>query len=67
VSYALRVKAEVQLSRATYRKMIQNLVLATGHNVVALPLNRWSVLRGWLMSARTVIVGINARLLRQNE
>ena len=32
------------LSRASYRKMIQNLIWATGHNVVALPLVSWSPL-----------------------
>ncbi len=34
----LDVVAIVQLSRATYRKMIQNLVWATGYDVVAIPL-----------------------------
>jgi Cu2+-exporting ATPase len=37
-SNPLDVVAIVQLSRATYRKMIQNLVWATGYNVVAIPL-----------------------------
>ncbi|MBK5254515.1 MAG: heavy metal translocating P-type ATPase, partial [Vicinamibacteria bacterium] len=73
-SNPLDVVAIVQLSRATYRKMIQNLVWATGYNVVALPLAAgalyaWGVLLtpalgAVLMSASTVIVGINARLLR---
>jgi Cu2+-exporting ATPase len=73
-SNPLDVVAIVQLSRATYRKMIQNLVWATGYNVVAIPLAA-GALYAWgvvltpavgavLMSASTVIVAINARLLR---
>ena len=72
-SNPLDVVAIVQLSRATYRKMIQNLVWATGYNVVAIPLAAgalyaWGVLLtpalgAVLMSASTVIVAINARLL----
>jgi len=60
--------------RATYRKMVQNLLWATGYNVVALPLAAgalyaWGVLLtpalgAVFMSASTVIVAINARLLR---
>ncbi|MDP2137408.1 MAG: heavy metal translocating P-type ATPase [Candidatus Didemnitutus sp.] len=70
----LDVVAIVQLSRATYRKMIQNLVWATGYNVVALPLaagalSAWGVLLtpavgAVLMAGSTVVVAINARLLR---
>jgi len=73
-SNPLDVVAIVQLSRATYRKMIQNLLWATGYNVVAIPLAAgalyaWGVvltpaLGAVLMSASTVIVAINARLLR---
>ena len=73
-SNPLDVVAIVQLSRATYRKMIQNLIWATGYNVVAIPLAAgalyaWGVLLtpalgAVLMSASTVIVAINARLLR---
>ncbi len=72
-SNPLDVVAIVQLSRATYRKMIQNLVWATGYNVVAIPLAA-GVLYAWgvllspalgaaLMAASTVIVAFNARLL----
>jgi Cu2+-exporting ATPase len=72
-SNPLDVVAIVQLSRATYRKMIQNLVWATGYNVVAIPLAA-GALYAWgvvlspavgaaLMAASTVIVAINARLL----
>jgi Cu2+-exporting ATPase len=73
-SNPLDVVAIVQLSRATYRKMIQNLLWATGYNAVAIPLAAgalyaWGVLLtpalgAVLMSASTVIVAINARLLR---
>ncbi|MDR9500918.1 MAG: copper-translocating P-type ATPase [Desulfurivibrionaceae bacterium] len=73
-SNPLDVVAIVQLSRATYGKMIQNLIWATGYNVVAIPLAAgalyaWGVLLSpalgaVLMSASTVIVAVNARLLR---
>lgn len=72
-SNPLDVAAIVQLSRATYGKMFQNLLWATGYNVVAIPLAAgvlytWGVLLtpamgAVLMSASTVIVAINARLL----
>jgi len=73
-SNPLDVVAIVQLSRATYRKMIQNLVWATGYNVVAIPLAA-GALYGWgvllspalgavLMAGSTVIVAINARMLK---
>lgn len=63
------------LSRASYRKMVQNLFWAVGYNVVAIPLAA-GVLAGWglvlhpaigavLMSASTVIVALNAQLLRR--
>ncbi|MCD6359792.1 MAG: HAD-IC family P-type ATPase, partial [Armatimonadetes bacterium] len=62
------------LSRATWRKMVQNLIWATGYNVFAIPLAA-GVLAGYgivlspaagavLMSLSTVIVAVNARLLR---
>jgi Cu2+-exporting ATPase len=65
----------IALSRATYRKMVQNLWWATGYNIVAIPLAA-GVLAGQgfvlspamgavLMSASTVIVAINAQLLRR--
>ena len=73
-SNPLDVVAIVQLSRATYRKMIQNLIWAAGYNVVAIPLAA-GVLYAWgvvltpalgagLMAVSTVVVAINARLLR---
>jgi Cu2+-exporting ATPase len=73
-SNPLDVVAILQLSRATYRKMIQNLLWGTGYNVIAIPLAAgalyaWGVLLtpalgAVLMSASTVIVAFNARLLR---
>ena len=65
----------VALSRATYRKMIQNLWWAAGYNIVAIPLAA-GVLQRWglvlspavgavLMSLSTIIVAINAQLLRR--
>jgi len=65
----------IALSRATYRKMLQNLWWAAGYNIVALPLAAgalaaWGILLtpalgAVLMSASTVVVAINARLLRR--
>ncbi|HEX9019401.1 MAG TPA: copper-translocating P-type ATPase [Anaerolineaceae bacterium] len=73
-SNPLDVVKIIELSRASYRKMIQNLVWAAGYNVVAIPLAA-GVLAPWgillspavgalLMSLSTVIVAINAQLLR---
>ncbi len=67
----------VELSRASYRKMIQNLVWATGYNAAALPLAA-GVLAPWgillppavgalLMSVSTVVVAFNAQLLRRDR
>ncbi len=65
----------LELSRATWRKMIQNFALATGYNVVAIPLAAgvafaWGILLSpavgaALMSASTVVVAINAKLLER--
>jgi P-type Cu2+ transporter len=67
----------IKLSKATYGKMIQNLFWATGYNVVAIPLAAgtlyaWGVILSpavgaVLMSLSTVIVAINARLLKLNK
>jgi Cu2+-exporting ATPase len=65
----------IALSKATYRKMIQNLWWAAGYNVVAIPVAA-GVLAPWgfvlpaaagavLMSLSTTIVAINAQLLRR--
>ena len=67
----------VGLSRASYRKMVQNLWWAAGYNIVAIPLAA-GVLAGRgillspavgavLMSLSTVIVAINAQLLRRQR
>jgi Cu2+-exporting ATPase len=67
----------VTLSRATYRKMLQNLWWAAGYNIVAIPLAagalaQWDILLtpalgAVFMSASTIIVAINAQLLRRAE
>ena len=67
------VPALVQLARATYRKMVQNLWWATGYNAVAIPLAAGVLARAGillspalgavLMSASTVVVALNAQLL----
>jgi P-type Cu2+ transporter len=73
-SNPIDVVAILGLSRATYRKMIQNLAWATGYNAFALPLAA-GVLYGFgillspamgaiLMGLSTVIVAINARFLK---
>jgi Cu2+-exporting ATPase len=64
----------IELSRASYSKMRQNLIWAAGYNVVAIPLAAgllapWGILLSpavgaILMSLSTVIVAINAQLLR---
>ena len=65
----------ISLSKATYRKMVQNLWWAAGYNVIAIPMAA-GVLAGKgvilspaigavLMSASTVVVAINAQLLRR--
>ena len=65
----------IALSAATYRKMIQNLWWAAGYNIVAIPLAA-GVLERWgfvlspavgavLMSLSTIVVAINAQLLRR--
>ena len=67
----------VRLSRSTYRKMVQNLWWAAGYNIVAIPLAAGVLapagillapaVGAVLMSASTVIVAINAQLLRRVE
>jgi Cu2+-exporting ATPase len=71
------VRRIIDLSKATYRKMVQNLWWAAGYNVIAIPLaagvliNQGIVLppavAAVLMSASTVIVAINAQLLRHES
>jgi Cu2+-exporting ATPase len=67
----------IRLSRLTYRKMVQNLFWATGYNVVAIPLAAGVLaFKGILlqpaiaaifMSLSTVIVAVNAVLLRNKK
>ena len=67
----------IALSRASYRKMMQNLWWAAGYNIFAIPLAagalaKWGVvlspaIGAGLMSASTVIVAINAQLLRRER
>jgi P-type Cu2+ transporter len=65
------------LSEASYRKMIQNLIWAAGYNVIALPIaagvlapigiNLSPAVGALLMSLSTVIVAVNAQLLRGHK
>ncbi len=69
------VTSVIKLSHASYRKMLQNLAWAAGYNVVAIPLAAGTL--AWagvtlapavgavLMSASTVVVALNAQLLRR--
>jgi Cu2+-exporting ATPase len=67
----------IKLSKATYKKMIENLIWATGYNVIALPLAAgvlayWGILLSpavgaLLMSLSTIIVAINAQLLKRTD
>jgi len=67
----------IELSRASYRKMLQNLVWATGYNLVAIPVAAglfvpWGIdlpmaIGAVAMSASTIIVAANAQLLRRLE
>lgn len=73
-SNPLDVVSVIKLSRATYNKMVQNLIWATGYNVFAIPLAAGVLysfgillspaLGAVLMSLSTVIVAINARFLK---
>ncbi|KQN89266.1 heavy metal translocating P-type ATPase [Arthrobacter sp. Leaf69] len=68
------VLSMVDLSRASYRKMWQNLVWATGYNIIAVPLAAGVLAFAGvilspaagavLMSASTIVVALNAQLLR---
>ena len=66
----------VLFGKATYRKMIQNFAWATGYNVIAIPLAAGVLFKAGilispavgaiLMSLSTIIVAINAQLLKRN-
>jgi Cu2+-exporting ATPase len=69
------VTGVIRLSRATYRKMVQNLAWAAGYNVVAIPLaagvfafagiTLGPAVGAILMSVSTIVVALNAQLLRR--
>ena len=69
------VTATIRLSRASYRKMVQNLAWAAGYNIIAIPLAAgvlaWAgislspAIGAILMSASTIVVALNAQLLRR--
>jgi Cu2+-exporting ATPase len=69
------VVGAIELSRATYRKMIQNLIWATAYNLIAIPVAAGLLIRWRLdlpmsvgaiaMSMSTIIVALNAQLLRR--
>jgi Cu2+-exporting ATPase len=69
------VVAVIRLSRASYRKMLQNLGWAAGYNVIAIPLAAgvlaWAgfalspAVGAILMSASTIVVALNAQTLRR--
>ncbi|MGI9021969.1 MAG: HAD-IC family P-type ATPase, partial [Acidimicrobiales bacterium] len=69
------VAAVIRLSKASYRKMVENLAWAAGYNVVAIPLaagvlasvgfNLPPAVGAVLMSVSTIVVAANAQLLRR--
>lgn len=69
------IAALILFGKATYRKMIQNLLWATGYNAVAIPLAAGvaysagfllsPALGAVLMSVSTIVVAVNAQLLRR--
>ncbi len=73
-SNPLDVVGVVSLAKSTYRKMIQNLIWATGYNIIAIPiaagvLYHWNILLSpalgaLFMSLSTVIVAVNAKFLK---
>jgi len=71
------VTGVIRLSRASYSKMVQNLAWAAGYNIVAIPLAAgvlaWAgitlspAIGAVLMSASTIVVALNAQLLRRTK
>lgn len=69
------VVSAIELSRASYRKMVQNLIWATAYNIVAIPaagglFERWGLnlpmsVGAVAMNLSTIIVAVNAQLLRR--
>jgi Cu2+-exporting ATPase len=76
-SNPLDVVRIIRLSKATYKKMVENLIWATGYNVIVLPiaagiLAPWGILLSpavgaIFMSLSTVIVAINAQFLKRTD
>ena len=68
------VAGAIELSRATYRKMVENLVWATGYNAIAIPVAAGLLapigfilpmsIGALVMSVSTIVVAFNAQLLR---
>jgi P-type Cu2+ transporter len=71
------VQGVIRLSKTSYRKMIQNLAWATGYNAFAIPLAAgvlaWAgislapAVGAVLMSLSTIVVAVNAQLLRRTR
>jgi Cu2+-exporting ATPase len=69
------VNSVIALSKATYRKMLQNLAWAAGYNIIAIPLAAGVLapigfvlppaIGAVLMSLSTIVVALNAQLLRR--
>jgi Cu2+-exporting ATPase len=67
----------IELSQASYTKMIQNLIWATGYNLIAVPLAAGVLapigfvlspaVGAVLMSLSTIVVALNAQLLRRTD
>jgi Cu2+-exporting ATPase len=74
-SNPLDILSIISLSQKTYKKMVQNLIWATGYNAIAIPIAAGALFTygiilspavgAALMSLSTVIVAINARLLKE--
>jgi Cu2+-exporting ATPase len=76
-SNPLDIPKIIKLSKATYKKMVQNLFWATGYNVIAIPLAAGALagmgillapaVGAVFMSVSTIVVAFNAQLLRKLE
>lgn len=76
-SNPMGVVSIIELSQASYRKMVQNLIWAAGYNIIALPLAAGVLapigfvlspaIGALLMSLSTIIVAINAQMLRREQ
>jgi Cu2+-exporting ATPase len=76
-SNPMDVASTIELAKVTYKKMVQNLIWATGYNSFAIPLAAGVLFSAGillspamgavLMSLSTVIVAVNARMLKLND